>query len=141
MDDKQMSKLLIIPVLIYVFSRATLELLPPNDGSIGHTLMWLVLMVAPFVAFIVIYFVARSRLGKKVSPGRLVLFSVAVGLLIAVLTGQKTIVTWLFRLEKEDTLLSRSLVGLLVAWHGWLFPLLVLVIFFSFVLLKWRRTS
>lgn len=141
MGDKRIVKLLIIPILIYVFSRATLNLLPPNDWSVGHTVLWLALIAMPFVAFVAIYLFAESKRGRRVSLGRMLLFSVPMGLLIAVLAGGKTIVGWLFNFEKRNTLVSRSFVWLMTACHGWLFPVLILGIFFSFVLIKWRRAS
>ena len=142
MGEKQRQTLLVlIAVFIFVFSRIILGLLP-WEGPFGvHTSVWLALIVAPFLGFMVIYLIAQSRLEKKISAGRLFLFLAAIALLIIVLMGQATLVAWLSALQDRSTLLSKVNLGLMAGWHGWLFPTVVLVTFFSILILKWRRTG
>jgi hypothetical protein len=140
LKDKRILGLLMLAVFVYALSRSALAFFPFINNAALRTLLWIGLTIAPFVAVIAVYMVALKRRGQSISFGRQIMMLLSVGVLIATLLGSRTIVSWFERLQGENSILSRILVGLAIGWHGWLFPCLILLFFSLTLFFVSRRT-
>jgi hypothetical protein len=130
-------KLLLIPIFIFIASRLILLLFPSPNRTTGETLLWLVLMLAPLLAFVALYAISLSRVGRRPSVLGLVLIFAGLAACISVLLGATHLVSWFGYAQSGRTAFSKFVVRLL-ADPGWLFPSLILLPFFAYLLYKWK---
>ena len=130
--------LLLIFILTYVVSRYILIRYPLDNERALQFYLWLFLMVAPFVVCLGVYAILLTREGKTIA--RVTFPIAALGVLILFLIEQNRVTSWLERAQSQNAILSRFVVWSLLAGKGWLLPCAALLIFFSYLLVRWRRS-
>jgi hypothetical protein len=118
-------------VLVVVGSRFLLLQLPPDPQTPSNALLWVTLKLLPFLLLFLLF-----RNEERVSRFRWILFFT---LLVAIWLAVDPFGPQFLRFLASNQLLSRMVERVSLAASGWLFPIISLAIFMSWLLLQRKR--